>query len=344
MAETGAERRMIRPSFVEEALDCLRRRGLPTAPVLAAAGLPAEVSEPVSAEAYGRMWLALAAVMDDEFFGLGGRAMRPGSFVLLCHALMGSGTLERALRRALRFLAVLIDDPRGELVVADGLAEIRLLDADGPRSAFAYRTFWIILHGLACWLVGRRIPLRLVDFRCAAPAGVADYRRFFGAPVRFDRPVSRIAFDARHLALPVDRGEKALKQFLRAAPANLLVRYRYDAGLVAAIRTRLRAAPPSQWPDFETTARALRLSTSTLRHRLRQEGRSWNGIRDEIRRDLAIEALTAGERGVAEIAGDLGFAEPSAFHRAFRKWTGKSPGGFRREIARDPGAASPPHS
>ncbi|NLH80190.1 MAG: hypothetical protein GX458_05010, partial [Phyllobacteriaceae bacterium] len=111
MAETGAERRMIRPSFVEEGLECLRRRGLPTAPVLAAAGLPAEVTEPVSAEAYGRMWLALAETMDDEFFGLGGRAMRPGSFVLLCHALMGSATLERALRRALRFLAVLIDDP-----------------------------------------------------------------------------------------------------------------------------------------------------------------------------------------------------------------------------------------
>ncbi|MCE1237896.1 MAG: AraC family transcriptional regulator [Hyphomicrobiales bacterium] len=334
MAEASGgnpERRMIRPSFVEEALDALRRRCLPTAPVLAAAGLPSEVEEPVSAEAYGRMWLALAAVMEDEFFGLGGRPMRPGSFVLLCHALLHSRTLEQALRRALRFLAVLLDDPRGELAIADGLAEIRLHDADAPRSAFAYRTFWIVLHGVACWLVGRRIPLRLVDFRCSEPVGVADYRRFFGAPVRFDRPASRIVFDARHLALPIDRSEKALKQFLRAAPANLLVRYRYDAGLVATIRTRLRTTAPTEWPDFAATARALRLSPSTLRHRLRQEGRSWQGIRDEIRRDLAIEALTASERSVAEIAGRLGFAEPSAFHRAFRKWTGKSPGVFRRE-------------
>ncbi|NLH82344.1 MAG: AraC family transcriptional regulator, partial [Phyllobacteriaceae bacterium] len=225
--------------------------------------------------------------------------------------------------------------PRGELVVADGLAEIHLVDADGPRTAFAYRTFWIVLHGIACWLVGRRIPLRLVDFRCAEPVGVADYRSFFGAPVRFAQPMSRIAFDAHHLALPVDRSEKALKQFLRAAPANLLVRYRYDAGLVAAIRARLRAAPPTRWPDAEAMARSLRLSPSTLRHRLKQEGRSWNGIRDEIRRDLAVAALTTGTRGVAEIAGDLGFAEPSAFHRAFRKWTGKSPGAFRRETAAD---------
>ena len=209
-----------------------------------------------------------------------------------------------------------------------------------PRSAFAYRTSWIILVGVLCWLVGRRLPLRLVDFRAPEPAGVADYRRFFGAPVRFDRPESRIAFDARWLALPVDRGEKALKQFLRAAPANLLVRYRYDGGTVAAVRARLRGLPPAVWPDFATAARGLRLSPSTLRHRLRQEGQSWNGLRDEIRRDLAVAALTGTDRGVAEIAADLGFAEPSAFHRAFRKWTSKSPGAFRREAV-EPGVGGP---
>lgn len=341
MSDNASERRMIRPSFVEEALDALRRKGLPTAPVLAAAGLPERVDEPVSAEAYGRMWLAIAAAVDDEYLGLGGQPMRHGAFVMLCHAILHTGTLEQALRRALRFLAVLIDDPRGELIVTDRMAEVVLHDSGAARSAFAYRTFWIILHGIVCWLVGRRIPLRLVDFRCTEPAGVADYRLFFGAPVRFDRPESRIAFDARFLALPIDRSEKALKQFLRAAPANLLVRYRYDAGLVATIRARLRAQSPAAWPDFETTARSLRLSPSTLRHRLYQEGQSWNGICDEIRRDLAIAALTHGDRGVAEIAGDLGYAEPSAFYRAFRKWTSRSPGAYRRELAERRGGRPP---
>jgi AraC-like DNA-binding protein len=323
---------MIRPSFVEEALDSLRRQGLPTAPVLAAAGL-AHAAEPVSAEAYGQLWLVLAAALGDEYFGLGGRAMRPGSFVLLCRAVLHSATLEQALRRALRFLSVLLDDPRGELVVVDGLAQVVLHDAMATRSAFAYRTYWIILHGLMCWLVGRRIPLRLVDFRCSEPEGVADYRSFFGAPVGFGRKHSRIAFAARYLALPVIRDEVALKPFLRAAPANLLVRYRYDAGLVSRIRARLRATPPADWPDAAAMAQALRLSPSTLRHRLRQEGQSWNGLRDELRRDLAITALTESTRGVAEIALELGFAEPSAFHRAFRKWTSKSPGAYRRDVS-----------
>lgn len=337
MSENASERRMIRPSFVEEALECLRRNGLPTEPVLMAAGLPSRVVEPVSAEAYGRMWRAIAAAVGDEYFGLGARAMRPGGFVMLCAAILHSPTLERALKRALRFFAVLIEAPRGMLEIADGLA-IVTLDDDGPaRSAFAYRTFWIILHGIACWLVGRRIPLRLVDFRCDEPAGVADYRKFFGASVRFGRPASRIAFDARYLALPVVRSEKALKQFLIAAPANLLVRYRYDAGLVATLRARLRSLPPAEWPGFEEAAAQLRLSPSTLRHRLRQEGQSWNAVCDDIRRERAVELLVSTTRGVADIAGELGYAEPSAFHRAFRKWTTKSPGVFRRDFFQDSG-------
>ena len=233
-----ADRRMISPSFVEEALDCLRRAGKPTAPLLASLGLPATVDTAISAESYGALWLAVAAEVDDEFFGMGERPMRSGSFTLLCHCVLHAKTLDQALRRALRFLSVVLEDPSGELVIRDGLAEIVLTDKGSARSAFAYRTYWILLHGIACWLVGRRIPIRRVDFRCAEPQEGADYRLFFGAPVQFSQPVSCLAFDRAVLKLPVARTEQALKQFLRGAPANILVRYRYDAGLAAAVRKR----------------------------------------------------------------------------------------------------------
>jgi len=345
MRETGQDqpprshpplsRRMISGHFVEDALDCLRRAGIPEAPVLAAAGLPVPAPSgpfpPVSATHYGALWLAIAAAMEDEFFGLGGRPMRPGSFTLLGHAVLHADTLETALKRALRFLAVVLDDPRGTLLVADGRAQILLRDAGAGRSAFAYRTFWILLHGISCWLVGRRIPLRRVDFICDPPDHGADYRLFFGAPVHFNQPESRLVFDAAYLRLPPVRSERALKDFLRHAPANILVRYRHDAGLAASISARLRAQGPPAWPAFDTLARRLRLPASTLRRRLRAEGQSYQAIKDEIRRDLALTLLAEGTRGVGEISADLGFTEPSAFHRAFRKWTGKSPGAFRRE-------------
>lgn len=325
------DRRMIAPSFVEEALDCLRRQGKPAEPLLASIGLPAVVDRPISAESYGQLWLAVAAAIDDEFFGMGGRPMRTGSFTLLCHCVLHAPTLEQALRRALRFLAVVLEDPSGELVIRGGLAEVVLRDKGQARSAFAYRTYWILLHGLTCWLIGRRIPIRRVDFRCEEPQQGADYRLFFGAPVQFSQPVSRLAFDRAVLKLPIVRSEQALKQFLRDAPANILVRYRYDAGIAAAVRKRLRQAGPSGWSSFEALAAQMRISPSTLRHRLQNEGQSYAGIKDEIRRDLAIEMLLQGENSVGEIAAQLGYSEPSAFHRAFRKWTSKSPAAFRRE-------------
>ncbi|MGO7374023.1 AraC family transcriptional regulator ligand-binding domain-containing protein, partial [Rhizobium ruizarguesonis] len=57
-----------------------------------------------NAETYGALWLAIAAELDDEFFGMGGRQMRGGSFTLLCHCVLHAPTLGQALRRALRFL------------------------------------------------------------------------------------------------------------------------------------------------------------------------------------------------------------------------------------------------
>ncbi|OBZ94932.1 AraC family transcriptional regulator [Pararhizobium polonicum] len=329
-----ADRRMISPSFVEEALDCLRRQGKPAAPLLTSLGLPPIIDKPISAETYGALWLAVAAEVDDEFFGMGGRAMRRGSFTLLCHCVLHAGTLEQALRRALRFLNVMLEDPSGELVIREGLAEIVLTDKGEARSAFAYRTYWILLHGITCWLVGRRIPIRRVDFRCGEPPQGADYRLFFGAPVQFSQAVSRLAFDRTVLKLPIVRTEQALKQFLRGAPANILVRYRYDAGLAASVRKRLRQAAPTAWSSFSDLAGQMRMSPSTLRHRLHGEGQSYAGIKDEIRRDLAIDLLLHGKSGVGEIAAQLGYSEPSAFHRAFRKWTSKSPSAFRRETAR----------
>ena len=204
------ERRAISASFVEEALESLRRRGLPTQGVLAAAGLPPTVVEPVSVAAYGRMWLALAETLDDEFFGLTTRPMRPGGFTLLCHCLLHAANLETALRRALRFLNLVLEDPHGELIVGDGLARVELHESGPPRSAFAYRTYWIVLHGVICWLARRRLPLRLIDFRCVEPLHCAEYRLFFGAPVQFGQPCSRLAFDQSFLKLPVRRDEAAL--------------------------------------------------------------------------------------------------------------------------------------
>ena len=323
------ERRTISAGFVTDALASLRRQGIDPRPLLAAAGIDPDLPGPVTNLQYGALWLAIAARTGDEFFGMGGRPMRPGSFALMCHAVIGADRLERALRRALRFLDVVLDDPRGELRLRDGQAEIVLSDAAGPRPAFAYRTYWLILLGVMCWLIGRRIPLSRVDFACPAPPDRQDYLQFFGAPVQFDQPRSRLGFSAAHLALPTIRAEPALKGFLRGAPANILLGYRHDQGLSGRIRARLRATPPEAWPDLPALARELGLSPATLRRRLRAEGQGFAAIRAELRHAAACRLLRETDDSIARIALRLGYAEPGAFHRAFLKRAGVTPARLR---------------
>jgi AraC-like DNA-binding protein len=85
-------------------------------------------------------------------------------------------------------------------------------------------------------------------------------------------------------------------------------------------------------PDFETLAGELNMTTATLRRRLPRRALPIKEIKDQLRRDLAISYLSHSNRSVMDIALELGFSERSAFHRAFRKWTGASPGEFRRAL------------
>lgn len=323
------ERHNIAPGFVEDALESVRVRGMDTAPLMVKIGLPETVVEPITNVEYGRLWWLIAETINDEFFGLAARPMRPGSFNLLCHAVLHAGTLERALRRALQFLNVVLDDPQGELRIRDGMAHIVLTDAVSPRPAFAYRAYWLILMGVVCWLIGRRIPLRTLDFACPAPVHRQDYHKFFGAPVLFDQPVTRLVFSSSYLSLPIIRSDVALESFLREAPANILIRYRHDNDLSARVRAQLNALPFTDWPSFEGLAKRLGMSGPTLRRRLRGEGQSFGTIKDELRFVIAERLLQENRLSVAEVAAELGYSEPSAFYRAFHKWMGQSPGRFR---------------
>lgn len=329
-AASSTSQKFISNAFVSEALDCARRGGVDIAALLDSAAIDAPGGGKVSAEAFGRLWLGIANAMDDEFFGNAARPMRPGSFALMGHAVRGAATLEIALRRALRFLKVAIDEPYGELRVHGGVAEIVLHDSQRDRSAFAYRTFWVILHGLACWLARTRIPLHELSFTCAAPRDIDDYRDFFGAPVRFDAVQGGLSFDAGFLKRKVDRSDATLKRFLRAAPGIYLTGYLHDEGALGTVVGLLKARDPMDWPGFPALAAELKLSPATLRRQLAQQGHSYRGLKSDLRRDRAFALLRDGGQSVSDISHLLGFAEPSAFFRAFRGWTEQTPDQWRR--------------
>jgi len=283
----------------------------------------------ISAAAYSRMWVALADLMDDEFFGLDSHGLRRGSYALMARAAVGSDNLEHALRRILRFLHATLDDFRGELVRSEDEARVILHDGGVLRRLFGYGTWFILVHGLACWLVHRRIPLREMQFRCPPPADDSHYRTRFCENVKFNGAATHITFASDLLDLKIAESPDTVDNFLRAAPANLLVKYRNDASTSAQVRNRLRSQLPDAWPELDRLAQELCVSGTTLQRRLQLEGMNYQRVKDDLRRDIAIDLLSSASLTVAEVAARTGFQETSAFHRAFKKWTGVSPGAYR---------------
>lgn len=322
--------------FVQSALAALRRRGIDTAPVLLGAGIaPALLDSPhgrVTPNSFSRLWLGVADALDDELFGQDSRRMKVGSFAMLTHSLIGCPTLHLALKRMARGFNVLLDDFHCALEVGDEQARltIRQVPPHGEPRIFAFEALLMMQHGLACWLVGRRMPVLSASFCYPEPPRSAEYHLMYSERLHFDQEATALCLAKSFLDLPVIRGERDARAFLANSPENIVLKYKNLNGVAAQIRRRLRAAGGRDWPDFEALSSSLNMAPATLRRRLDDEGQTFQLIKDQLRRDLAIEMLCHSSRSIAEIAAELGFAEPSAFHRAFKRWTGVQPGQYRQ--------------
>ncbi|GAB2783697.1 AraC family transcriptional regulator [Halomonas shantousis] len=327
------EKGTISVRLVHEALQAPGQRGIDPFMLLRKAGIETAVlDEPdsrVSAFRYAALWRTVAACLDDEYFGMNDRPLRRGSFAFLCRSSLAYARLGDALAHHLGFLSLMLDDMPAMLQRHGDLAEIRLGERGAPRRAFSYFTYWMIVHGIACWLVGRRIPILAVELRSAPPAYCQDYRIMFGENLRFSRPVTRIILAAGYLDLPIKRTQAELGRFLARAPANILVRYRDPDSLASRIKAYLRQRPAHTWPGADGLARELHMSPSTLRRHLKRSGGSYQALKDSVRKESAIALLAESTLCFEEIAGQLGFADASSFYRAFQRWTGSNPGHYR---------------
>ena len=300
--------------------------------LLAACGIAPDVlARPggrVDADAFGRLWLAVAHELDDEFFGLDSRRMKVGSFALLCRALLAHRTVGGALAEAQRGFALFLDDVQVELA-ADGrrgrlVLHNRITAPEARR--FADEALLVMLHGLLCWLVGRRVVLRAALFAWPRPPHAAEYRRMFAPTLRFDAPRTALEFDAALLGARHAASAASLREFLREAPRSVFLKQVGGSRWAQRLRSRLRRG---DWPGVEAVAAEWGVSVATLRRRLAAEGTGWQRAVDDLRRDLALRLLADGRHSIEQVADHLGYREARSLQRAFRKWTGAPPGAHR---------------
>ncbi|MEU6084746.1 AraC family transcriptional regulator [Streptomyces sp. NPDC047108] len=356
-------RRTITVHHARAVLRGTRRAGIDAVPLLQQAGIPPLLLRDdrarITPEQFTGLIRAVYTATGDEFLGLGAAPSRPGTFAMMCCASLGCPDLGAATERAFRFYGLFPCGPRFSLerhapageagtgrgeaggvggeaagVGGEAVCVVRN-DLSHDEDRFVAQCLLVVWHRLSSWLVGRRIPLLRAEFAHPAPAGPhrAEYDLLFGCPVRFRAERTAAAVDARWLAAPVVQDESSLRELLRRAPAALLSRHDYGTTVTEQVRRvlvpALRGGGPARLPEAAEVAARLAVSPSTLRRRLHQEATSFQQLKDLVRRDAAIAALASGREPIAELAARLGFSEDTAFHRAFRRWTGTTPGAYR---------------
>lgn len=315
--------------------------GIERSALLERAGLRADaLDDPdglVPFEAYVAAWETLAAAPGNADFGLRLGAMSSPQFL---------GALGYAMVHAPNALAAIQLFHRFRLLVSDTLApEIEIDDeqvvyhlvwpariARIPQFAdLAFSGPVALLRALSGLPQSVRL-LREVWYQCPEPAGV-DRAQALGCRVRFGAPEARLVLRREPLERPLPRHDPALFAYLERHAQAVLSSIPNEGGVPDRVRRFITAGLREGEPAQADVARKLAMSERTLQRRLREAGTSFAAILDAVRSQLSQLYLAEPAVAVHEVAFLLGYSEPSAFHRAFRRWTGATPQEFRRQTA-----------
>ena len=317
-------------------LSGLRRLGHDPAPLLAAVGVdPAALEDPdarIPVSAGSGFLSHAASATGDDCIGLH-LAEHADLRTADAHfyAMASSATLREAFARLSRYQRLIHETSRIELSAAAGGMTVRHALPGGfaaPRQTAEFL--------LAAWVRAGRLVTATdwrpedVRFAHAEPARVAEHRRFFQAPIRFSAAENALSLSETTLALPCVRADPALASLMdRYAGEHMAADGSADQRVSDRLRQILLAELRDGEPGAGRAASRLKMSLRTLNRRLAAEGTSYRAVLDQVRAEAATRHLADGRLAIGEVAFLLGFSELSAFSRAFRRWTGRTPAEFR---------------
>lgn len=271
------------------------------------------------------MWAATA----DELFGVGPHVPL-GSFRLIAPSLFSAPDLRTMLIRMDQATRVLTAAPRIEAVLG---CETPRLTVDVSRlddpDHLVIDTLAAFIHRTIGWAIGRRVPLAFLTMPYDAPTFLRYYEATFGILPAFGGDVITLGFESALIDAPLLRGPADVEAYITASPSNFFSTRDFGSTTTDQVRRLLEQGLSGDWPTPEEIASRLTVSVHHLRRLLREEDTTVSSLREDLMRDTAINSLAVGKESVEELSVRLGFSEPSAFRRAFRRWTGVPPGAYR---------------
>jgi AraC-like DNA-binding protein len=289
----------------------------------------------VSAWLLRGLWVRAEQVLADPFVGLhAAEATEDSTFGVFSFLAVTSPSWRDAIVNVCRFQGLMETGARYELVLRDDLAayEVRppLMPGRDRRHLAEFSVAVAFCYSrrnvAADW------QPREVYFAHAPPKDAAEPARIFGVPVRYGAAAHGFSFDAALLERPMKRADSALASTLATHAADLLRQVPDDQDVVIATRAHIGHALPSGDPSLAAVAKAMGLTGRTLQRRLDERGTSHRQLVVDVRREVAEDLLGGSQLSLTEVAFVLGFSEVAPFHRAFRKWTGETPGVFRKRV------------
>jgi AraC-like DNA-binding protein len=317
-------------------LDNLSSLGLDPAAICRGSGLRYEMLGPsagrVPVAVLVRVFACAERLGRDPHVGLHAAAHRPLRHVIALIAAT-QPTLRRALEHVCRFQSLLLGAEGLSCRIDDWATRIILKRSGMPAVLRHVSEYYLVtvareLEHLA-GPVARPLEVRLPH---AAAGSTAEYERAFGCPVQFRRAEAMLCLSPRAAEAPLPGGSPHVAAVLERLAAEQLAampQQTLNERVAGAIRAALAGAGDTA---CQRIARGLGMSVRTLQRRLGEAGLTFRGVRDAVRRDLAMalsDGATAHSPSVTDLALSLGFADSATLCRAFKRWTGTSPAAYR---------------
>ena len=253
------------------------------------------------------------------------------AFGVLGFALVSSRSVRSALDVGLQYIQLTFTFSRFVVSEQGDEALLQLMDDEVPEdvAAFVVERDMSAVITVSRDLYDDAPVLRDVRLRAAEPADTHTHERFFRLRPRFGAGENAVAFDRARMEQSLQQANEQARQAAMAQCQSLLATRKARSGLAATVRDRL-VTLSAQMPTMADVADALCLTVRTLRRRLLAEGVTFAELREEVRMTLADELLSGPRLSVEQIAERLGYAEPTSFINAFKRWYGTTPHVFRR--------------
>jgi len=296
---------------------------------------PPRPDEHVAVSDYFDVWQRTMALVGDAAFpARAARAFKLEDHEVFGFLAMSCETLGQAYERTATYRALYCVGARWELELSDDAVRLIWYPWPGDVRDAGYRAamdFAVADMAKAIWQLGRTEPKPIaVRLAHAAPRDSSGFRAHYSVEPNYETPLYELIYAPGLADLPIATFNSRLRDYFDQECRRLVAQLASGTTLVEQLRKLLIGAMDGGDTSIEAMAKQLGQSSRSLQRRLADEGTRYNDVLTGIREEFAKRYLSRGSVSASEVAYLIGFTEPPAFFKAFKRWTGVTPGEFQQ--------------